>query len=444
LEVRVTHDDAFLQSILEAPDDDSPRLIYADWLDERGDPRAEFLRLECRLARLRLADRKGPLGDRFGELAQTLDREWVLCVSRVFNLLGLGAAKEAFARALHRRLSGRLAADLSGAAAVISGAGVHWNCRAKYKRRACEVHCFAGPESAPCPEYSVRFEGQRGTPLWGRTADEVEVIRAVCAWLGGRTVQALYAECAFVEQIQRALERIEQQTAAARPRLAQNTTRELVRSEWGDESCILWFRAGDRSAAVNYWTSEGVADVKGHWDECLQFEVQSGDAAFLAALLERWLCDNAMPSAIRRDFPPVVLSDVAPYYEQGRGIEGEFILSWSGVERFYRDVADPFAAQALALIGQMRAAGYDRTLRAGTSLYTLILSRSRRHGLRPGQPRLAFTFGGARFIHRPVAPGAIEVAAFLDGHERAVVFPSAELSADLDALLQQLQAMPID
>jgi uncharacterized protein (TIGR02996 family) len=42
---------AFLQSIAETPDDDAPRLIFADWLDEQGDhDRAEFIRLQCRLA----------------------------------------------------------------------------------------------------------------------------------------------------------------------------------------------------------------------------------------------------------------------------------------------------------------------------------------------------------------------------------------------------------
>src|SRR5262245_61798913 len=44
---------AFLDAIGEQPDDDGPRLIYADWLDENGDPaRAEFIRSQCRLARM--------------------------------------------------------------------------------------------------------------------------------------------------------------------------------------------------------------------------------------------------------------------------------------------------------------------------------------------------------------------------------------------------------
>jgi len=44
----MTDDDAFLRLILDAPDDDGPRLLYADWLGEHGDPdRAEFIRIQC-------------------------------------------------------------------------------------------------------------------------------------------------------------------------------------------------------------------------------------------------------------------------------------------------------------------------------------------------------------------------------------------------------------
>ena len=47
-------DDAFLQAICENPEDDTHRLIYADWLEDRGDPdglaRAEFIRLQYLLA----------------------------------------------------------------------------------------------------------------------------------------------------------------------------------------------------------------------------------------------------------------------------------------------------------------------------------------------------------------------------------------------------------
>src|SRR5436305_319054 len=40
----------FLQALLDDPDDQAARLIFADWLDERGDPRGAFLRVQTALA----------------------------------------------------------------------------------------------------------------------------------------------------------------------------------------------------------------------------------------------------------------------------------------------------------------------------------------------------------------------------------------------------------
>lgn len=48
-----TEAEAFLQRIRAYPDDDAPRLIFADWLAEHGDPdRARFIRVQLALARL--------------------------------------------------------------------------------------------------------------------------------------------------------------------------------------------------------------------------------------------------------------------------------------------------------------------------------------------------------------------------------------------------------
>lgn len=44
--------DLLLGAILQRPDDDEPRLVYADALLSRGDPRGEFINIQCELARL--------------------------------------------------------------------------------------------------------------------------------------------------------------------------------------------------------------------------------------------------------------------------------------------------------------------------------------------------------------------------------------------------------
>lgn len=55
----MTDHSSFLAAICADPDDDSLRLIYADWLEDQGDAdRAEFIRVQCELFKRR----KGPGG----------------------------------------------------------------------------------------------------------------------------------------------------------------------------------------------------------------------------------------------------------------------------------------------------------------------------------------------------------------------------------------------
>ena len=42
---------SFIRAIQADPDNEIPRLVYADWLDEQGDPRGELIRIQCEIAR---------------------------------------------------------------------------------------------------------------------------------------------------------------------------------------------------------------------------------------------------------------------------------------------------------------------------------------------------------------------------------------------------------
>jgi len=63
----------FLAAILANNDDADARAVYADWLEQRGDPRAEYLRLEANM----YVD-----PTRFIELMQQLDPQWLAVVTR--------------------------------------------------------------------------------------------------------------------------------------------------------------------------------------------------------------------------------------------------------------------------------------------------------------------------------------------------------------------------
>jgi uncharacterized protein (TIGR02996 family) len=74
----MTDRDAFLRAICEAPDDDTPRLVFADWLDEHGEAkRAEFIRVSCELEQ---AEEFGPrwraLRDRSQRLLDPNRAKW--------------------------------------------------------------------------------------------------------------------------------------------------------------------------------------------------------------------------------------------------------------------------------------------------------------------------------------------------------------------------------
>lgn len=47
-----TEDDPFLMQIAAEPDNETAKRIYADWLEERGDERAELIRIHLKLSKL--------------------------------------------------------------------------------------------------------------------------------------------------------------------------------------------------------------------------------------------------------------------------------------------------------------------------------------------------------------------------------------------------------
>jgi uncharacterized protein (TIGR02996 family) len=83
----MNEDAAFVRSLLDNPSDALTRLVYADWLEEQGDPastvRAEFLRTEDEWAALPESDeRRLSLQARLQELAGAIDSGWLAVVAR--------------------------------------------------------------------------------------------------------------------------------------------------------------------------------------------------------------------------------------------------------------------------------------------------------------------------------------------------------------------------
>jgi uncharacterized protein (TIGR02996 family) len=78
----MTEDEAFVRAVVDSPGDDTPRLVYADWLDDRNDPRAAYLRAEAEWAKPWRDGRRPEESRELRELAAGLDPVWVARVSR--------------------------------------------------------------------------------------------------------------------------------------------------------------------------------------------------------------------------------------------------------------------------------------------------------------------------------------------------------------------------
>jgi uncharacterized protein (TIGR02996 family) len=87
----------FLEAIRANPEDDDARRVYADWLEERGDARGEYLRLEIMAAR-------GP--QRLAELATRIDPRWLREVGRRYRLVLEEARNKIAAIKMIREITG--------------------------------------------------------------------------------------------------------------------------------------------------------------------------------------------------------------------------------------------------------------------------------------------------------------------------------------------------
>jgi uncharacterized protein (TIGR02996 family) len=81
-------EEAFLDDIHRHPEEDGRRLIYADWLEEQGDPvslaRAAFVRLEVDLARTaEEEERHERILERLLALRPQVDTSWLAALARV-------------------------------------------------------------------------------------------------------------------------------------------------------------------------------------------------------------------------------------------------------------------------------------------------------------------------------------------------------------------------
>ncbi len=335
--------------------------------------------------------------------------------------------EQKYAQDLYEGLTARFAEIADQAQIAITGGGVQWRCSAQRGARSCWVGCF----EVGGPEFLTFFEETGRKIAIGRTSSCRETVDAIWHWLDAAPLDAMYRRFCFVDREKRQLISIRESVLQSFPSLATAARNELTVTPSGVSH--LWFRNDMRSAHIHFAGRHDSPEAHFHWDESELFHFDAADVGALSAVLSRWLAANAPPSTLRKEFPWLEIGRLADFYEAGNPVEGEFIESWDQMESVYAGSRFPPRTLVLPFIAELRRAGYDRKLRAGQSIWSLIVSRSRRPRLRPEQPLVSFQFREA----------TMEVFSSGEPEERIFEIP-IEMSETVERVLQGLVERPID
>jgi hypothetical protein len=335
--------------------------------------------------------------------------------------------EQKYAHDLYDGLIARFAPVADQTQVAITGGGVQWRCSALRGSRSCWVGCF----EVGGPEFLTFFEDDTKKVATGRISSKDETIDAIWHWLDGAPLAAMYDRFCFVDWEKRKLISIRETAITAFPDLTIVARNELTVTPSGVSH--LWFRTAARALHIHFAARHDSPEAVFYWDECELFRFEAKDPAVLATVLSHWLVENAVPSALRKEFPWLQIGRLADFYEKGSPVEGEFIESWDQMEGVYEGSRFPPRNLVLPFIAEMRRAGYDRKLRAGQSIWSLIVSRSRRSRLRPEQPLVSFQF----------RENSMEVFSRNQGEERIFEIPIA-MSDTVERVLQSLADLPVD
>jgi len=339
--------------------------------------------------------------------------------------------QEKIAKSLYSELTNYISEKKINAKSELEGAGVHWNCISKSENASvsiysCDVSYMANNKGFN-EEFIVSFFSENDEICCGRSYNRENVIKSVENWLLNKEKAELYTSFHFVDKGLRMINDLEGNWLTKQPnlkstnRIIENHGSGIIRFEIKKDNRACWF------------TTTGETDelsISFSIDECLLFE-SVADNYQIAEVLNRYLITKETISNLSKEFNWIVLNDLVKAYENGNGIEGEFINSWENISKFYQEINEEFKSDVLSFISDLRSKGFDKTLRAGQSLYTFILSKSRRHGLTENQQYLAFSFGRNKMIIR-------------NNKNEEIHFTKIELNSEIEKLLNSLNKQQIE
>jgi hypothetical protein len=239
-------------------------------------------------------------------------------------------------------------------------------------------------------EYNIYFYNSNEEITSGRTFDKFEAIASIKDWFAYPNLEVMYAKYAFIDKKKRRLNEIQQKIIAYHPEIIQSVKIDL---KTDIVFCHLFLFSSNRHVEIYFYGYNDNPTFVFYWSDVKVFDFENIKFEEMLLLMIHWIYHLTMPSVLQKEFPQLDFGKLVFYFEQGKGLEGQFIQSWDFTEEFYTSLRDvPIKYKVLDLIKEMRKRGFDKTLRAGNAMYDLVLSRSAKHGLRREQSFISFMF----------------------------------------------------
>lgn len=339
--------------------------------------------------------------------------------------------QEKIAKSLYSELSNYLSEKRLLIKSELEGAGVHWNCiceseNARVSIYSCDLS-YLRDNKGNSEEFIVSYFLEDSEISCGRSYNRKKVIESVENWVLKKSKSELYTNFSFVDKGLRTIKKLEENWLIKYPNLG-NSNRVIDNHGSG----IIRFEINNSNRACSFTTTGENKELSISFsiDECILFESAAKNDE-IAEVLNRFLIEKENLSSLSKEFNWIISNDLVKAYEKGNGIEGEFIDSWNSITRFYEEIDGDYINDVLSFISDLRSKGFDKTLRAGQSLYTFILSKSRRHGLIENQKYLAFSFQKNKMIIR-------------NNKNEEVSFDKIELNSEVESLLNTINQQSIE
>lgn len=307
---------------------------------------------------------------------------------------------------------------------------VDWHCCTQQGKRKCIIQCYGSTEK---PEYYCNFMIEDKTVAISRTGMMDATIAAVQDWLNGLPLSHLYDHYAFVDNRKRQMIQARDAVYQEYPNLQDSVLTE--QHHLIGDAFNLEFKRGDRSCLLEAYGDNPWLDAACSWDGSVLFQFRVTCFDRLGAVLQAWLHDRSMPSVMRKAFPWLEIDELADFFEKGKPVMGEFLMSWRSVDTFFDDNKWDITPRVKLLLKGMRALGYDQHLRAGQAMTNLILSRTRYPDLYEDDFRILFFFRS----------DGLDIYHNLDGEDGGPQLQFADicLAPEIIALLNKLKEKPV-